>query len=207
MAAVQRQREAVGDEAEAVELTLLCHADQRTQWQSADLPHLSLGQPLLAQLPLCLAVRDSRSFVLLGVGLRLLMWHSYRSQWLLRGFLVSLYSSQERPRAFTDAHERPTRSWFAFAPLTPEVIKADLGLSQAQIGNSNIVALTATMGLRLVLGPVVDRKWAFLALGRVELTLSLQGTDLVRSWQLSSSSAPFHLASPGPYRAPRACVS
>ncbi|ORY83555.1 putative high affinity nitrate transporter [Leucosporidium creatinivorum] len=48
-------------------------------------------------------------------------------------------------------------SWFAFPPLIPEAIKTDLSLTQAQIGNSNIVALSATMGLRLCLGPVVDR--------------------------------------------------
>ncbi|GAA5887928.1 hypothetical protein JCM6882_000805 [Rhodosporidiobolus microsporus] len=48
-------------------------------------------------------------------------------------------------------------SWFAFPPLIPEAIKADLKLTPAQIGNSNIVALLATLFCRFLFGPLVDR--------------------------------------------------
>ncbi|KAJ7847087.1 nitrate/nitrite porter [Mycena olivaceomarginata] len=48
-------------------------------------------------------------------------------------------------------------SWFAFPPLIPDAIKSDLRLSQAEIANSNIVALVATLAVRLVSGPLVDR--------------------------------------------------
>ena len=47
--------------------------------------------------------------------------------------------------------------WFAFAPLIPETIKADLKLTPAQIGNSNIAALSGTILVRLICGPLVDR--------------------------------------------------
>ncbi|KAF8329332.1 nitrate/nitrite porter [Cantharellus anzutake] len=48
-------------------------------------------------------------------------------------------------------------SWFAFPPLLPEAIKADLKLTSAQVGNSNIVALSATLIVRMIAGPLVDR--------------------------------------------------
>ncbi|KIM31986.1 hypothetical protein M408DRAFT_318374 [Serendipita vermifera MAFF 305830] len=48
-------------------------------------------------------------------------------------------------------------SWFAFPPLMPEAIAEDLHLSPAQIANSNVIALLATLGVRLVIGPLVDR--------------------------------------------------
>ncbi|GAA5966679.1 hypothetical protein JCM21900_005651 [Sporobolomyces salmonicolor] len=48
-------------------------------------------------------------------------------------------------------------SWFAFPPLIPEAIKADLNLTTAQIGNSNIIALLATLVVRWIIGPFVDR--------------------------------------------------
>lgn len=48
-------------------------------------------------------------------------------------------------------------SWFAFPPLIPEAIKTDLKLTNEQIGNSNIVALLATLVARFALGPLVDR--------------------------------------------------
>lgn len=48
-------------------------------------------------------------------------------------------------------------SWFAFPPLIPEAIKTDLGLTAAQIGNANIVGLCATLIVRVVTGPLVDR--------------------------------------------------
>ncbi|TFK21047.1 nitrate transporter [Coprinopsis marcescibilis] len=48
-------------------------------------------------------------------------------------------------------------SWFAFPPLIPEAIKSDLKLTNAQVANSNVIALTATLGVRVVVGPLVDR--------------------------------------------------
>jgi NNP family nitrate/nitrite transporter-like MFS transporter len=48
-------------------------------------------------------------------------------------------------------------SWFAFPPLIPEAIKKDLKLSNNQVANSNIVSLTATLLVRVCVGPLVDR--------------------------------------------------
>ncbi|KAI6106918.1 major facilitator superfamily domain-containing protein, partial [Pisolithus croceorrhizus] len=48
-------------------------------------------------------------------------------------------------------------SWFAFSPLIPDVIKKDLDLTSAQVGNSNVVSLCATLLVRVVAGPLVDR--------------------------------------------------
>lgn len=48
-------------------------------------------------------------------------------------------------------------SWFAFPPLIPDAIKSDLHLTTQQIANSNIVALAATLVVRFVSGPLVDR--------------------------------------------------
>ncbi|KAL8783775.1 MAG: hypothetical protein Q9213_004391 [Squamulea squamosa] len=48
-------------------------------------------------------------------------------------------------------------SWYAFPPLLSETIAKDLGLKQSDVANSNIVALTATLLVRLVAGPACDR--------------------------------------------------
>lgn len=48
-------------------------------------------------------------------------------------------------------------SWYAFPPLMTKTIKADLHLSQKEIANSNILALTATLVVRLIVGPLCDR--------------------------------------------------
>lgn len=40
---------------------------------------------------------------------------------------------------------------------SPEAISSDLGLTSAQVGNSNIVSLAATLGVRVVAGSLVDR--------------------------------------------------
>ncbi|KAG6884420.1 hypothetical protein C0993_011292, partial [Termitomyces sp. T159_Od127] len=47
-------------------------------------------------------------------------------------------------------------SWFAFPPLIPDAIKSDLNLTNAQVANSNIVALAATLIVRFAVGPMVD---------------------------------------------------
>lgn len=48
-------------------------------------------------------------------------------------------------------------SWFAFSPLIPDAIRQDLHLTAAQIGNSNVISLSATLFVRLIAGPLVDR--------------------------------------------------
>ncbi|KAL1303308.1 hypothetical protein AAFC00_006713 [Neodothiora populina] len=48
-------------------------------------------------------------------------------------------------------------SWYAFPPLLSDVIAKDMGLSKHEIANSNIIALTATLLVRLVAGPACDR--------------------------------------------------
>lgn len=46
---------------------------------------------------------------------------------------------------------------YAFPPLLHDIIKEDLGLTQIEVSNSNIVALAATLGVRLIAGPSCDR--------------------------------------------------
>ncbi|KAF7513164.1 hypothetical protein GJ744_010560 [Endocarpon pusillum] len=48
-------------------------------------------------------------------------------------------------------------SWYAFPPLLKVTIAKDLHLTTSDIANSNIVALTATLLVRLVAGPACDR--------------------------------------------------
>jgi len=48
-------------------------------------------------------------------------------------------------------------SWYAFPPLLHDVIKKDLALTSDQVANSNIIALVATLLVRLVAGPACDR--------------------------------------------------
>ena len=58
-------------------------------------------------------------------------------------------------------------SWYAFPPLLTVTIKKDLNLTQDQIANSNIVALTATLIVRLTAGAACDRfgpRWTFAAI-------------------------------------------
>jgi len=55
-------------------------------------------------------------------------------------------------------------SWYAFPPLLSDIIAADLHLKQADIANSNILALVATLLVRVVAGPCCDRfgaRWTF----------------------------------------------
>ncbi|EGN92385.1 hypothetical protein SERLA73DRAFT_191257 [Serpula lacrymans var. lacrymans S7.3] len=48
-------------------------------------------------------------------------------------------------------------SWFAFSPLIPDAISGDLHLTSQQIGNSNVISLCATLVVRLIVGPLVDK--------------------------------------------------
>ncbi|KAI4136333.1 MAG: hypothetical protein LQ341_005676 [Variospora aurantia] len=55
-------------------------------------------------------------------------------------------------------------SWYAFPPLLYVTIARDLSLTPSDIANSNIIALTATLLVRLVAGPACDRfgpRWTF----------------------------------------------
>ncbi|KAJ2977244.1 hypothetical protein NQ176_g4481 [Zarea fungicola] len=47
-------------------------------------------------------------------------------------------------------------SWYAFPPLLTLTIKKDLKLTAAEIANSNIVALTSTLIVRVISGPACD---------------------------------------------------
>jgi len=47
-------------------------------------------------------------------------------------------------------------SWYAFPPLLTLTISKDLGLTQVDIANSNIIALVATLLVRVVAGPMCD---------------------------------------------------
>jgi len=48
-------------------------------------------------------------------------------------------------------------SWYAFPPLLADVIAGDIGMKPFQVANSNIIALTATLIVRLIAGPCCDR--------------------------------------------------
>lgn len=48
-------------------------------------------------------------------------------------------------------------SWYAFPPLLHDVIMKDLNITKIQVANSNIVALCATLLVRLIAGPSCDR--------------------------------------------------
>ena len=58
-------------------------------------------------------------------------------------------------------------SWYAFPPLLTITIKKDIGLSQADISNSNILGLTGTLLVRVGAGSACDRfgaRWTFAAI-------------------------------------------
>ncbi|KAF9701486.1 hypothetical protein EKO04_000666 [Ascochyta lentis] len=47
-------------------------------------------------------------------------------------------------------------SWYAFPPLLADVIAGDIHMKQYEVANSNIIALTATLIVRLIAGPCCD---------------------------------------------------
>ncbi|KAL6851837.1 major facilitator superfamily domain-containing protein [Trichoderma novae-zelandiae] len=82
-------------------------------------------------------------------------------------------------------------SWFAFSPLVPEAVKADLNLTQDQVTNSNLASLGGTAIVRLIAGPACDRFGprkvlaALLVLGAIPsglaaLVTNVQGLEAVR---------------------------
>ncbi|CAJ2501122.1 Uu.00g039750.m01.CDS01 [Anthostomella pinea] len=48
-------------------------------------------------------------------------------------------------------------AWYTFPPLLTHTIKANLHLTPAQVANSNIVSLCATLMIRYIAGPACDR--------------------------------------------------
>ncbi|CCG84626.1 protein of unknown function [Taphrina deformans PYCC 5710] len=48
-------------------------------------------------------------------------------------------------------------SWFAFPPLLHGTINTNLKMTTAQVGNSNIVGLAATLIVRFIVGPLCDK--------------------------------------------------
>ncbi|KIW16412.1 hypothetical protein PV08_06464 [Exophiala spinifera] len=48
-------------------------------------------------------------------------------------------------------------SWYAFPPLLHDTIQKDLKLTKTDVANSNIIALCATLLVRLIAGPCCDR--------------------------------------------------
>ena len=75
-------------------------------------------------------------------------------------------------------------AWFGVAPLMP-VVRDDLGLTAAQIGNTAIASVAATVLVRLLIGPLCDRFGprltysALLILG----SLPVMGIGLARSYE------------------------
>ena len=47
-------------------------------------------------------------------------------------------------------------AWFGIAPLMP-IVREDLGLTQAQIGNTIIASVAVTVFVRILIGPLCDR--------------------------------------------------
>ncbi|EGR45008.1 uncharacterized protein TRIREDRAFT_111724 [Trichoderma reesei QM6a] len=82
-------------------------------------------------------------------------------------------------------------SWFAFSPLVPEAVKADLNLTPDQVTNSNLASLGGTVIVRLIAGPACDKFGprkvlaALLVLGAIPsglaaLVTNIQGLEAVR---------------------------
>lgn len=82
-------------------------------------------------------------------------------------------------------------SWFAFSPLMPEVVKADLNLTQDQVTNSNLASLGGTALVRLIAGPACDKFGprkvlaCLLILGAIPsglaaLVINIEGLEAVR---------------------------
>ncbi|TDZ13077.1 Nitrate transporter [Colletotrichum sidae] len=64
-------------------------------------------------------------------------------------------------------------AWYTFPPLLTVTIKKDLNLTTAQVANSNIVSLVATLFMRLIAGPACDRFGSRLVFGSLLLIGSL----------------------------------
>lgn len=97
------------------------------------------------------------------------------------GFFIAFWSwcqcSRSRCSNYTHAQTD------AFPPLMTVTIRRELAMTQADVGNSNIAALTGTLLVRFMAGPACDRwgpRWTYigiLAIGAIPTALS----GLVRS--------------------------
>merc|ERR1711964_925782 len=69
-------------------------------------------------------------------------------------------------------------SWYAFPPLMTVTIRRELEMTQADVGNSNIAALTGTLLVRFLAGPACDRfgpRWTYIgifAMGAIPTALA-----------------------------------
>ncbi|GIZ38436.1 hypothetical protein CKM354_000185300 [Cercospora kikuchii] len=76
-------------------------------------------------------------------------------------------------------------SWYAFTPLLSLTIRANLNLTTEQIANTNIAALTGTLLVRFVAGPLCDRfgpRWTYIVIllaGSIPTAMA----GLVNNWQ------------------------
>ncbi|KAF4864233.1 Nitrate transporter [Colletotrichum siamense] len=64
-------------------------------------------------------------------------------------------------------------AWYTFPPLLTVTIKKDLNLTTAQVANSNIVSLVATLFMRLIAGPACDRFGSRIVFGSLLLIGSI----------------------------------
>ena len=79
-------------------------------------------------------------------------------------------------------------AWFGIAPLMP-VVREDLGLTQAQVGNTIVASVAATVLARLLVGPLCDR----FGPRRTYATLLVLGSIPVMTVGLASSYEGFLL--------------
>ncbi|KAL8356367.1 hypothetical protein RB601_001600 [Gaeumannomyces tritici] len=64
-------------------------------------------------------------------------------------------------------------AWYTFPPLLTVTIRADLGLTPAEVANSNIVSLVATLFVRGIAGPLCDMWGSRLVFGGLLLVGSI----------------------------------
>ena len=76
--------------------------------------------------------------------------------WL--GFMLAFWAWSVPP-VFpeTDISDHLTLCRYTFPPLLTVTIRDDLGLTEAEVANSNIVSLIATLLLRFISGPLCDQ--------------------------------------------------
>ena len=75
-------------------------------------------------------------------------------------------------------------AWFGIAPLMP-IVRDDLGLTTAQIGNTAIASVAVTVLVRLLIGPLCDRYGPRLTYSALLIvgSLPVMGIGLARSYE------------------------
>jgi NNP family nitrate/nitrite transporter-like MFS transporter len=75
-------------------------------------------------------------------------------------------------------------AWFGIAPLMP-IVREDLGLTQAQIGNTIIASVAVTVFVRILIGPLCDRFGARITYSTLLIlgSLPVMGIGLARSYE------------------------